>query len=207
MSRARSRRGVRTLPSAGACLPLPGLRPTADLLVAALHGAVALVEVDHVAVLVAQDLHLDVARPGRRYPRAQGRRSVSNALPGGLATGTGTHRSMNFSMKTEPSPKAALASDVARSKLSLSSLADRTTCARAFATHTATTGGRIRHSGRESKRFSSSGPAYAHAAAAAAERGLEDHRVAHALAKLARLLVAGDRVGRAGHRRHLGGRR
>jgi hypothetical protein len=33
-----------------------------DLLVAALHGAVALVQVDDVAVLVAEDLHLDVLR-------------------------------------------------------------------------------------------------------------------------------------------------
>ena len=37
-----------------------------DLLVAALHAAVALVEVDHVAVRVGQDLHLDVAWPQHR---------------------------------------------------------------------------------------------------------------------------------------------
>ncbi len=43
-----------------------------DLLVAALHGAVPLVQVDHVAVRVGEDLDLDVARPDRRALQEDG---------------------------------------------------------------------------------------------------------------------------------------
>ncbi len=58
----------------------PGRRVLDDLLVAPLHRAVALVEVDQVAVVVAEDLHLDVLRPQDQL--LQKDRIVAERLPG-----------------------------------------------------------------------------------------------------------------------------
>ena len=60
-----------------------------DLLMAALHGAIALEQVDQVAVLVAQQLHLDVAGAGDVFFEedvgdAEGRAGFAPGLVEGL---------------------------------------------------------------------------------------------------------------------------
>ena len=81
-----------------------------DLLVAALHRAVALVEVDHVAVRVAQDLHLDV--PGALDAALQEDLAVAEGrLRLALAASTGSSSrpaSRTTRMPRPPPPKLAL---------------------------------------------------------------------------------------------------
>lgn len=96
--------------------------PASCLLVPALHAAVSVVEVHHVASAVAQDLHLDV--PGLRHvsdhhtqhthpPTKRERARQPHASRPSFSC-PGSHLSMN----TSPFPKADSASDDARLKFS-----------------------------------------------------------------------------------------
>ncbi len=77
-----------------------------DLLVAELHRAVALVEVDHVAVRVGEDLHLDVSRPSDE-PLDEHRAVAEGRLRLALAAGEGLGHRRRILHGAHAAPAAA----------------------------------------------------------------------------------------------------